>query len=102
MHFFRISIPISIDNKYTDIDVDSEVCPFASHMYTTESSSASSESDSSYGSNNQLKKKYYVGRRLQMRFYIEASDSHEWFHGKIILLRGSMVCILSVMEKQLT
>ena len=97
--------PNSIDDKSTDMVVDSEVCTSASHMYTTESTSVSSESDSSCGLYNQLKNIYYVGRRLQMRFYIEASDSHQWFDGKITsfdLLQGSMVCILRVMEKQFT
>ena len=65
--------PITIDDESTDVV---EVCILASHTYTTESTSVSSESDSSCGS-------YYVGRRLQLRFYIEASDSHEWFDGKI-------------------
>ena len=29
-------------------------------------------------------KRKYVGRRLQMRFYIKDSCKHEWFNGKVI------------------
>ena len=35
-------------------------------------------------SSPQEDRKNVIGRRLQMRFYVEASRTHEWFDGKIV------------------